>query len=328
MLRSTGHERVAVDVAKQAERSTSKPSQESRRTQNVVIIIFILLVVHQLYAACSSNNAGAYIIETIPSSQEVVDKNPVAHRQPQIVKRTRNQSNSSIPPILHFIHITEDLNTDNDVPQDVTRNIRDWQAMHPHWKIFTWTNADIRREFDDLMKLLSKIPGPRAWISDILRYKIILDYGGIYLDTDIVPIHPLDPLLALQNFTVCESPYRHEESVPSDLKKATLSWDVCDKACNAVIGASKDNPALQFALMRSRVNTRTALDQGNVTYALKLSGPAVWTRVAKKLEINVLHEKTFYPCHFGDVAKCKKANFAGDKNTFAMHLWAKSWKVR
>jgi hypothetical protein len=80
--------------------------------------------------------------------------------------------------------------------------------------------------------------------------------------------------------------------------------------------------------MRSRVNTRTALDQGNVSYALKLSGPAVWTRVAKKLAVNVLHEKTFYPCHFHDVSKCKKDSFVGDANTFAMHMWAKSWQVK
>lgn len=342
MLRSSDRERF--DGAKQAKQwihiSSSPIKKECRRFQSSTAVMMILIVLQQCYIIIMSSSSSC-TTEVLPSPQELIVRDaPAADRPRPIVSNmppVRHLSNSSIPRILHFIHITEKLLVDNEIPPDVARNVAAWQEMHPKWKVMTWTNADVRREFGELtlMELLLEIPGPRSWISNILRYKIVLEYGGIYLDTDIVPIHPLDPLLVLQNFTVCELPYRHEEPVPSgDLSNITLSWDDCEKACNAVIGSTKDNEALQGALMRSRVNTRFALDKalkdnmGNAPYSLKMSGPVVWSRLAKQKEVNVLHEKTFYPCHFDFMSECKgAASYAGDKNTFAMHMWAKSWKA-
>ncbi|VDH94022.1 Hypothetical predicted protein [Mytilus galloprovincialis] len=65
----------------------------------------------------------------------------------------------------------------------------------------------IKLKFPKLANLLKKIPTP-AWIADIVRYKVLYEYGGLYLDTDIRANRSVEPLLAKfkSGFVVCERP--------------------------------------------------------------------------------------------------------------------------
>lgn len=270
----------------------------------------------------NKSNADPHKVNDVQGEELLLDET----KHQSDVEQLRKGTNLTIPAKLHFIYVSRDLNSSVDLPDKVKLTIDDWKTLQPNWDVILWSNAEIREEFPELMPLLSQLPGARAWVADILRYAILYRFGGVYLDTDIVPIHSLDPLLlALPNFTVCESPYNITSDAP-ELSKAVVGWRACDRACNAVIGVTKRNAALKATLGRSKARTRNELKKRNAGYSVSLTGPPLWSRVASAHGINVLHEKTFFPCHFENIKACNKTHFIGKPNTFAMHQWEKSWR--
>ena len=138
-----------------------------------------------------------------------------------------------VPPVLHFIWISKHLSEPEHLPKRVLKNIKLWESLHPSDQIVLWTNAMVRRHFPELVPLFSKIKR-EAWIADILRYKIIARYGGVYLDTDIIAIKNIDHLRKnTLGFSVCERP---TQQYPHGGKLTTKSCEVVE---SAVIAAQK-----------------------------------------------------------------------------------------
>ena len=96
-----------------------------------------------------------------------------------------------IPPVIHFIW----LGPKHFPPQSV-ENVRTWIAQNPGWKVKLWTDRDrmppcegmelmhvkdfsfcaLGRQFDESENWGEK--------SDILRYEILFQEGGVYVDHD------------------------------------------------------------------------------------------------------------------------------------------------
>jgi mannosyltransferase OCH1-like enzyme len=63
-----------------------------------------------------------------------------------------------------------------------------WHEKHPSWDIILWTDPTVRAHFPQLSNsLLSNISIP-AWISDIVRFATLEQVGGVYFDTDTLPL--------------------------------------------------------------------------------------------------------------------------------------------
>lgn len=254
-------------------------------------------------------------------------------------------SPNKIPKILHFVHVSKNLLEEDDdkASAEVLDNIQDWRTLHSEWTIQLWTNRKVRATFPDLLPLLRQIEQPRSWVANLLRYTILHRFGGVYLDTDVVPIQRLDPLVesSLDSFTVCETNRKNSATQalgsswsPSsnDVQDLVVGWGKCGLACNAVIGSKPLHPALLDALSVAYANTGIELrkrrrEGGKGAYSLYISGPPVWTEAAKRHEVNVLYSDTFYPCDWTDTTKCDKRNFQNQPTAFAMHKWAKSWQL-
>lgn len=91
----------------------------------------------------------------------------------------------------------------NPLPETAKKCIESWKKFCPDCEIVQWneTNYDV-----------NKIPYIRdaykekkwAFVSDYARLDIINTYGGIYLDTDVELIKPLDGLLNYESFWTIE----------------------------------------------------------------------------------------------------------------------------
>lgn len=100
----------------------------------------------------------------------------------------------SIPRVIHYCWFGKN-------PKDITvrRCIRSWRKYCPGYEIVEWNEQN----FD-----VNAIPytaqayacGKWAFVSDYARLKVIFDYGGIYLDTDVELKKPLDSLLSGSGF--------------------------------------------------------------------------------------------------------------------------------
>lgn len=92
-----------------------------------------------------------------------------------------------IPKIIHHTWIGDD-----PLPEEGWSNIESWKERHPGWRFQLWTRNNLpplrnRRLYD-----LSPNTGHRA---DILRYEVLLRYGGVYADVDVVCRQNIEPVL-------------------------------------------------------------------------------------------------------------------------------------
>lgn len=100
----------------------------------------------------------------------------------------------AIPKVIHYCWFGG-----NPLPKDVKRCIQSWKKFCPEYKIIEWNENN----FDCTQSLYAQqaLENRRwAFVSDYARLKIIYDQGGIYLDTDVELIRPLDDLLDYQAF--------------------------------------------------------------------------------------------------------------------------------
>lgn len=107
-----------------------------------------------------------------------------------------------IPKVIHYCWFGG-----NKLPNSVERCIASWKKYCPDYKIIQWNedNFDVRSNsyIDEAYKMKKY-----AFVSDYARLDIIYTYGGIYLDTDVELVKPLDEILNNKCFMALEQPDR------------------------------------------------------------------------------------------------------------------------
>ena len=92
-------------------------------------------------------------------------------------------------------------------PQLVTRCMESWKRFCPDYEIICWDeeNTDFRYN-EYLWEAYQKKKW--AFVTDVVRLMAVYQSGGIYLDTDVELLKPLDPLLMDQAFLAKETQER------------------------------------------------------------------------------------------------------------------------
>jgi mannosyltransferase OCH1-like enzyme len=126
-----------------------------------------------------------------------------------------------IPRTFHHIWLGPD-----PLPKDHRPWIESWKRHHPDWEHRLWTEKNLP---DDPIRpeILERLRAP-VERADILRLEILYRHGGVYLDTDLECLRPIDPVLEGEEFV-----------------------GVCHKAgriTNTAIAAAPDHPLLERAL--------------------------------------------------------------------------------
>jgi len=107
-----------------------------------------------------------------------------------------------IPRTIHQIWIGPDPLPDDQIPW-----IESWKRHHPKWEYRLWTEENLPEDpiRPEILERL-RAPVERA---DILRLEILNRFGGVYLDTDLECLRPLDDVLGDKEFVgVCHKPGR------------------------------------------------------------------------------------------------------------------------
>lgn len=100
----------------------------------------------------------------------------------------------AIPKTIHYCWLGR-----NPKPKSVLKCIESWKKFCPDYEIIEWNEDNL----DISSNLYSRQAyDARAWAfaTDYFRLWIVYTYGGIYLDTDVQVIKPLDPLLKNKAF--------------------------------------------------------------------------------------------------------------------------------
>lgn len=112
-------------------------------------------------------------------------------------KRLKN-SVSMQPKINKIIH---QIWLGNEKPLIYKKFEKSWKKLHPTWKYICWTEKIIKKSFGTLInKKAYDQANNYAKKSDILRYELLYNYGGLYVDCDILCFESFDTLNKLFHF--------------------------------------------------------------------------------------------------------------------------------
>lgn len=94
-----------------------------------------------------------------------------------------------IKKVIHYCWFGR--NEKNDL---INRCIESWKIYCPEYDIIEWNEDNFDVNFCEYTKQAYEAK-KYAFVSDVARLYIIYNYGGIYLDTDVEIIEPIDKLL-------------------------------------------------------------------------------------------------------------------------------------
>lgn len=80
----------------------------------------------------------------------------------------------------------------------IKKCIESWKKYMPDYEIIEWNEDNIILDNEYAIEALKE--KKYAFVSDYVRLKVIYEYGGVYLDTDVELIKSLEPLLKKGGF--------------------------------------------------------------------------------------------------------------------------------
>jgi mannosyltransferase OCH1-like enzyme len=211
-----------------------------------------------------------------------------------------------IPKVLHYVWVGPD-----PMPADQRSWVQGWRELMPGWKIRHWGNGDI----DWNVPFLRQAASVHAWnrISDYLRMHALAAVGGVYLDTDVEMIKPLDPLLA---YGAC-----------AFLGAQEMDCDSPNLFSAAILGSPPGHWLPEAAKSRlEELDARDDLDcytgPGVITEVLRERGIEHYpSEPIEESGVRVYPIDYFYPyswTQFFDEG-------CVTENTYTIHHWAHSW---
>ena len=110
------------------------------------------------------------------------------------VKETKLAENGNIPRVIHYCWFGG-----APLPSSAKKCIASWKKYLPGYEIKEWNEGN----FDlHCCRYVEEASNAKKWafVSDYARFKILYDYGGLYFDTDVEVLKPLDAILARGGF--------------------------------------------------------------------------------------------------------------------------------
>lgn len=194
-----------------------------------------------------------------------------------------------IPRVIHRVWLG-----DEPMPEEFEYYGETWQRHHPDWELRLWTDSNLPTlRFPDAFERCRN-HGER---SDVLRSELLLQFGGLYVDTDVECRRPIEPLI---------------DDLP-----AFAAWVRPGRIGSAVLGAVPGHPAIERLLteMQDRVG------EGNQIEATV----GLLTDVLSEAEdVEVFDSGTFYPYH----PRHNPANGREFPDAYAIHHWGLTWKSK
>lgn len=112
----------------------------------------------------------------------------------------------SIPCVIHYCWFGG-----NPLPTDAVRCIESWRKHMPQCEIKLWNEHNFDVNINSYTAEAYRLK-KYAFVSDYARMWILYNYGGIYFDTDVEVIAPLNDILARGPFMGLEAPKSSQDT--------------------------------------------------------------------------------------------------------------------
>jgi mannosyltransferase OCH1-like enzyme len=198
-----------------------------------------------------------------------------------------------IPRIIHRIWLGGE-----EMPAEYVAFGETWRRHHPEWEFRTWTDSELPKlTFPDAFERCRNF----GEASDVLRYEVLHQFGGVYVDTDVECLQPIDRLV--------------------ERVSAFAGFARPNVIGSAIVGAVPEHPAITKTL-------EVVCAGAGSGPQVQATGPVALTRVLGEAEdVELFDRATFYPLDywqipFSDVDR-------GDLGeSYAIHHWHATWQTR
>jgi len=200
-----------------------------------------------------------------------------------------------IPKIIHYCWFGQET-----FPSDFNSNIKSWISHNPDFLIRCWGNENLPMEYSYVKNAFSN----KKWanLSNFMRLYLLVKYGGIYLDTDVVVLKPFKDLMANKCFLGIES--CHDGNIILN---------------NAILASVPGHFFITKCLYK-------LTDEFDGNEAANLSSPILTTGVYSSLSSDEKSTVKIYPSDFF-YPSCwnSKDDVNITQNTVTIHQWNGSW---
>ena len=195
----------------------------------------------------------------------------------------------TIPPLVHAYW------GGGPIPDWQADLVSVWQSKH---EVMFWTDENLpdmrhRDLFDDPARF-SPATHPGQYRADILRWEVLHDYGGVWVDCDLEWRRDISPLLELPAFS---------------------AWELQDEFINtAFMGFPAGHPALVAALdgLRERI-------VGNRDARIPAAGAFATPLLRDRDDVVILDKRQVYPYLWGE---WHRSQGPFDDDVWVVHHWA------
>lgn len=209
-----------------------------------------------------------------------------------------------VPPVVHLIW----LQGYDRLPAHLARQTETWAEHHPGWTVRWWDHDQLRdldMPYGDLWDRAGDIVPADAvaqFRSDLGRWCVLRDFGGVYSDTDVRVQRPIGGLL--------DAPM-------------VVGWEIQDRWIgSSVIAAVPGHPATDAVIGHIDAVTRSAKPG---TRPNRLSGPKAITPVLRDAaDVKILPEKCWYPVPWDRPLDADRPH----PDAFLVHTWEHQRTVR
>ena len=207
----------------------------------------------------------------------------------------------SIPKVIHYCWFGK-----GKMPAIAEKCIKSWKKYCPDYEIICWNEDNFDLTQNRYMREAYEA-GKWAFVSDFVRLKVIYDHGGIYLDTDVELIKPIDPLLENSGYVGFDE---------KGLVATGLGFGA--EAGNEIVGAFlKDYDDLPFVLADGSFDLTPCPDRN--TAALKRLGMDIQNHDQDFMGMKFLPYEYLCPMDYYTGKKTLT------KNTYSIHHYCASW---
>lgn len=149
-----------------------------------------------------------------------------------------------IPRIIHYCWFGG-----GKMPHSQRKLIRRWRKLHPDFKIIRWDESNFDIDFCPYVREAYKNK-KWAFVADVARLFALSTHGGIYMDTDVEVIQPLDRFLCNKAFSgieIYQEEFERDGRPLLDVDNRPIVEGTMIPCCgilSAVIGCEPENPLI------------------------------------------------------------------------------------
>ena len=208
---------------------------------------------------------------------------------------------NKIPKIIHYVWVGG-----KPKPDSVLKCIESWKKFCPDYEIKEWNESTF--DINSNMFVKEAIENRKfAFASDYIRLYALWTEGGIYMDTDVELVKPLDEFLVHRAF----SGFENAVWIPT-----------------AVMGAEKEHPWIKLLL--SYYDGRHIAVNGKLDTTTNVQIISAQTRLFYDIKMNDTYQEleddlVFYPHDWFCPKNYVTEVIESTENTHAIHHFAGSW---